>query len=47
MNAGTVEDHIGRIRELADAGVDDVIVSFVDLGADPPAAGGPSSGSAR
>ena len=40
-NAGTVEDHIGRLRELADAGVDEVIVSFVDLGADPRDADGP------
>jgi F420-dependent oxidoreductase-like protein len=32
LNAGTVDDHIGRFRALADAGVDEVIVSLADLG---------------
>lgn len=31
LNAGTTEDHIGRFRALADAGVDEVIVSLADL----------------
>jgi F420-dependent oxidoreductase-like protein len=30
-NAATVEDHIGRFRELAEAGVDEAIVSLPDL----------------
>jgi F420-dependent oxidoreductase-like protein len=30
-NAGTVEDHIGRFRELAEAGVQEAIVSLPDL----------------
>ena len=34
-NAGTVDDQIGRLHELADAGVDEVIVSLPDLGIDP------------
>ena len=34
-NAGTVDDQIGRLHELADAGVDEVIVSLPDLGLDP------------
>lgn len=34
VNAGTVDDQIGRVRELADAGVDEVIVSLPDLGLD-------------
>ena len=33
-NAGTVDDQIGRLHELADAGVDEVIVSLPDLGID-------------
>ena len=32
VNAGTTDDQIGRVRELADAGVTDVIVSLPDLG---------------
>jgi alkanesulfonate monooxygenase SsuD/methylene tetrahydromethanopterin reductase-like flavin-dependent oxidoreductase (luciferase family)/predicted kinase len=36
-NAGTIDDQIGRLRELADAGVDDAIVSLPDLGLDPDA----------
>lgn len=32
--AGTVEDHIGRFRELAEAGVETAIVSLADLGPD-------------
>jgi F420-dependent oxidoreductase-like protein len=39
VNAGTVEDHIGRVRGLADAGVNEVIVSLPDLGSPGP---GPS-----
>ncbi|MEA3020794.1 MAG: hypothetical protein QOI47_2318 [Actinomycetota bacterium] len=31
VNAGTVEDHIGRFRELADAGVQTAIVNLPDL----------------
>lgn len=31
-NAGTTEDQIGRYRELADAGVQDAIVSLADVG---------------
>lgn len=31
VNAGTTEDHVGRFRELAEAGVDTAIVSFPDL----------------
>ncbi len=31
MTAGTVDDHVGRLRALADAGVDEVIVSLADL----------------
>jgi F420-dependent oxidoreductase-like protein len=38
VNAGTVEDQVGRVRELADAGVDEVIVSLPDLGDDRPEA---------
>ena len=34
VNAGTVTDHVGRFRALADAGVQTAIVSFPDL-ADP------------
>jgi alkanesulfonate monooxygenase SsuD/methylene tetrahydromethanopterin reductase-like flavin-dependent oxidoreductase (luciferase family) len=30
LNAGTVRDHIGRCRELADAGVSEVVVRLVD-----------------
>jgi F420-dependent oxidoreductase-like protein len=33
-NAGTVEDHVGRLRLLAEAGVDHAIVSLPDLGHD-------------
>jgi len=32
VSAGTVDDQIGRVRELADAGVSEVIVSLPDLG---------------
>ncbi len=32
VNAATVEDHIGRFRQLAEAGVDTAIVSLADLG---------------
>ena len=32
LNAGTVEDHIGRFRALADAGVQTAIVNFPDVG---------------
>jgi F420-dependent oxidoreductase-like protein len=31
VNAGTVDDHIGRFRELAEAGAQEVIVRFADL----------------
>ncbi len=31
-SAGTPEDHIGRYRELADAGVQHAIVSLADVG---------------
>ena len=41
VNAGTVTDQIGRIRELADAGVTEVIVSLPDLGADTDASADP------
>lgn len=34
VNAGTVEDHVQRLRALADAGVDEVMVRLVDV-ADP------------
>lgn len=34
MNAGTVEDHVGRFRELAEAGASEVMVRLPDL-ADP------------
>jgi alkanesulfonate monooxygenase SsuD/methylene tetrahydromethanopterin reductase-like flavin-dependent oxidoreductase (luciferase family) len=34
LNAGTVDDHIGRFRELAEAGVGEVMVRLPDL-ADP------------
>ncbi len=30
LNAGTVQDHVGRFRELADAGVSEVVVRLVD-----------------
>jgi alkanesulfonate monooxygenase SsuD/methylene tetrahydromethanopterin reductase-like flavin-dependent oxidoreductase (luciferase family) len=36
VNAGTVEDHIGRFRGLADAGVQTAVVSFPDLGSTEP-----------
>ena len=32
MNAGTVEDHIGRFRLMAEAGVQEAIVSLADIG---------------
>lgn len=32
LNAGTVADHVGRFRALADAGVDEAIVSLADIG---------------
>ena len=32
VNAGTIDDHVGRYRGLADAGVDVAVVSFADLG---------------
>lgn len=32
VNAGTVADHVGRFRELAEAGVAEVMVRLVDLG---------------
>jgi alkanesulfonate monooxygenase SsuD/methylene tetrahydromethanopterin reductase-like flavin-dependent oxidoreductase (luciferase family) len=32
VNAGTVDDHVGRFRGLADAGVDIAILSLADLG---------------
>jgi hypothetical protein len=32
LTAGTVDDHIGRFRGLADAGVEEVIVSLHDVG---------------
>jgi hypothetical protein len=31
VNAGTVDDHIGRFRELAEAGAAEVIVRLPDL----------------
>jgi alkanesulfonate monooxygenase SsuD/methylene tetrahydromethanopterin reductase-like flavin-dependent oxidoreductase (luciferase family) len=31
VNAGTVDDHVGRLRELAEAGVETAIVHLVDL----------------
>ena len=36
VNAGTVEDQIGRFRELAEAGVQTAMVSFPDLGSTEP-----------
>lgn len=30
LNAGTVRDHVGRFRELAEAGVSEVMVRLVD-----------------
>ena len=32
LTAGTVDDHVGRFRALADAGVDEVVVSLADIG---------------
>ena len=32
MNAGTVDDHIGRFRLMAEAGVQEAIVSLADVG---------------
>jgi F420-dependent oxidoreductase-like protein len=37
VNAGTVDDHVGRFRDLADAGVQTAVVSFPDLGSTPDA----------
>jgi F420-dependent oxidoreductase-like protein len=37
VNAGTIEDHIGRFRELADAGVQHAIVGLRDLAGPEPA----------
>ncbi len=34
-NAGTIDDQVGRLHELAAAGVDEVIVSLPDLGLEP------------
>ena len=31
VNAGTIEDHIGRFREIADAGASEVVVRLADL----------------
>jgi alkanesulfonate monooxygenase SsuD/methylene tetrahydromethanopterin reductase-like flavin-dependent oxidoreductase (luciferase family) len=31
VNAGTIEDHVGRFRELAEAGVDTAIVNMPDV----------------
>ena len=36
INAGTVEDQIGRYRALADAGVSTAIVALADLGSPEP-----------
>ncbi|MGZ4617098.1 MAG: LLM class flavin-dependent oxidoreductase, partial [Actinomycetes bacterium] len=36
VNAGTVEDHVGRFRELAESGASEVMVRLPDL-ADPAA----------
>jgi len=36
VNAGTVTDHVGRFRALADAGVQTAVVSFPDLGGPDP-----------
>jgi F420-dependent oxidoreductase-like protein len=38
VNAGTIDDQIGRFRALADAGVQTAIVSFPDLGSGHPIA---------
>jgi F420-dependent oxidoreductase-like protein len=35
VNAGTIEDQVDRVRALAAAGVDEVILSLPDLGDDP------------
>ncbi len=35
-NAGTVDDHIGRFRELAEAGVQEAVVSLPDLASEAP-----------
>jgi alkanesulfonate monooxygenase SsuD/methylene tetrahydromethanopterin reductase-like flavin-dependent oxidoreductase (luciferase family) len=32
VNAGTVADHVGRCRELAEAGASEVMVRLVDIG---------------
>ena len=34
VNAGTVNDHVGRLRQLAEAGVQTAIVSLPDVGTD-------------
>jgi hypothetical protein len=31
VNAGTIDDHIGRLRELAEAGVSEVMLSLPNL----------------
>jgi alkanesulfonate monooxygenase SsuD/methylene tetrahydromethanopterin reductase-like flavin-dependent oxidoreductase (luciferase family) len=36
INAGTVDDHIGRFRNLADAGVAEVMLRLADLGGTTP-----------
>jgi hypothetical protein len=33
VNAGTVAQHVGRVEQLVEAGVDHVIVSLADLDA--------------
>jgi F420-dependent oxidoreductase-like protein len=38
VNAGTVEDHVGRCRELADAGVAEVVLRLADPGSMEPMA---------
>ena len=35
VNAATVDDHVGRFRTLAEAGVQTAIVRLADLGRDP------------
>ena len=42
VNAGTVEEHVGRFRELADAGVQTAIVSLPDLGDTAPSSASPT-----
>jgi hypothetical protein len=31
VNAGTIEDHVGRFREIAEAGASEVVVRLPDL----------------